>query len=199
MVYLTSYHIERARKKKLEILRTAAEIFNEKGYHGTTIEEIASQLKVTKASLYHYIANKEDLLVQCHEMVADTSISHLQEIINSNIDPKQKLLKAIDSHIKNICEEKSMFNIIISPSDIFSKDTRNTIIQKRDVYELLLLEILQEGMDLGYFIQTDPKITLLQILGSLNSISRWYSPNGKKTQQEISDIFSSNFLKMLEV
>lgn len=195
---MSSFRKERAKQRKLEILRKAAEIFNEKGYQGTTIEEIANQLKFTKASLYHYIENKEDLLFQCHEMVAETSISYLLEISKSKLTPKDKMRKAIETHIKHICEEKSMFNVVVRPSDITSDNVRNEIIRKRDIYESLFLDILIEGINTGHFRNNNPKITLLLILGSLNSIAQWYSPTRGKTQDEIGEIFTSNILAMLE-
>ena len=194
---MKSFREERAEEKRRNILRISAEIFREKGYQGTTIEEIATRLKLTKGSIYYYVSSKEDLLYQCHEMIAETSIKQLQEIIDSDVSTKEKMINAIKSHIEYICSENSMFHLIERPSEISSPEIQKKIKEQRDRYERLFQNLIEEGVKSKLFIESDPKMMRLLILGALNTMARWYSPTGEKSTDELVDMFTSYIMRLL--
>ncbi|MEB1806714.1 MAG: TetR/AcrR family transcriptional regulator [Bacillaceae bacterium] len=185
-------------KKKEEILRSAAEVLNEKGYHGATMEDIATKLLMTKGSMYYYFKNKEDLYFQCHRMMIDKSNEKIEDIINSEKSPLEKLRSAIISHIKLATTEKSMFSLMDKPEQKFSGEYLEDILQQRSEYEKNFDQIINEGIQSGEFDHVDVKLLRLLILGSLNWILEWYSPDGGKTQDEISEAFSDYLLRIVK-
>lgn len=193
---LTSFREERAIKKKLNILRTAANLFNRNGYYETTIEDIANELRVTKGSIYYYVDSKEDLLLQCHTLISSECIVQLKEIIEKNDHPVDKMEKAIESLILYIIEENAVFSVI-NRFNMPSGQMRDKIIEQRDEYEALFQSIIEEGVAKGYFYTENAKLSRLLILGSINFMSHWFKAKDEQSNQEIIKFFSKNLVKIL--
>lgn len=196
-VAMSSFKERKIAKKKEEILRSAATVFAEKGYHGTTMEEVAAKLLMTKGSMYYYFKNKDDLLYHCHQMIMDKSIGKMTEIINSPTTPTSKLENAIKAHIHLATSEKSMFMVMDKPNQHFTDEYLREILDSRTKYAQYFDQILQEGIDKGEFKPIDIKMIRMIILGALNWIQEWYDPQGEKTGEEISEAFAMYLLRMV--
>jgi AcrR family transcriptional regulator len=186
-------------KKKQDILRSAAKVLYEKGYHGATMEEIAAQLLMTKGSMYYYFKNKEDLLYQCHMMILETSLETVESIVNNDNSPKEMLRKAIEAHIELAINEQSLFGIIDKPEQTFTGELLAEIVEKRATYAKYFDHIIQQGINQGEFKSVDAKMARLIILGALNWTQQWHSPNGDRTIKEIANIFATYLLRILGV
>ncbi|CRK85116.1 TetR/AcrR family transcriptional regulator [Neobacillus massiliamazoniensis] len=195
---MASFREDRSAERKLIILRTAAHLFIQKGYHATTIEDIANELRMTKGAIYYYVNSKEDLLFQCHTLVAAKCIERLQEIIEEKNPQAIKLEKAINSLVLYVIEENAVFNII-NRNSVLSKELYNKVIEQRDYYEDLFESILVEGINDGSFQTDNIKLTKLLILGSINSISTWYKPRDSMLNEDIANFYSKSLIKILGV
>jgi AcrR family transcriptional regulator len=195
---MASFREDRSAERKLIILRTAAHLFIQKGYHATTIEDIANELRMTKGAIYYYVNSKEDLLFQCHTLVATKCIERLQEIIEEENPQAIKLEKAINSLVLYVIEENAVFNII-NRNSVLSKELYNKVIEQRDYYEDLFESILVEGINDGSFQTDNIKLTKLLILGSINSISTWYKPRDSMLNEDIANFYSKSLIKILGV
>lgn len=194
-----SFKERKIEKKKEEILRSAAAVFAEKGYHGTTMEEVAARLLMTKGSMYYYFKNKDDLLYHCHKMIMNLSINTMKEIMESPLTAVEKLEKAIKSHINLATSEKSMFMVMHKPSQHFTDDYLTDILNSRSMYAQYFDAIILEGINKKEFQQVDVKMIRMIILGALNWTQEWYDPKGEKTAEEISEAFANYLLKMLVI
>ncbi|WP_077213434.1 TetR/AcrR family transcriptional regulator [Bacillus dakarensis] len=195
---MSSLREQKIAKKKAEILRSAATVFAEKGYHGTTMEEVAAKLLMTKGSMYYYFKNKDDLLFHCNKMVMDISIQTIQDIIDSDQSPTEKLEKAIKAHIKFATSEKSMFMVMDKPNQNFLDDYLPEILELRSQYDKCFDQILVEGIEKDEFDKVDTKMIRMIILGALNWIQQWYKPEGQLSGEEISEAFAAYLLKMVD-
>lgn len=196
---MSSFQQERNAQQRKNILRAAANALYKKGYHGATMEEIANEIRMTKGSIYYYFKNKEDLFYQCHKMILDTSIEKIQSIIDRDISPLEKFKLAIKSHILLAIEEKSMFTIIDKPAQTFSStENLNDSLNQRKRYTQLFDRIILECIEQKYFAPLDYKIIRFIILGAMNWIQQWFSPDGEKTEEEIADLFVEYFLRMVK-
>lgn len=194
---MSSFKERKIAKKKEEILRSAAAVFAEKGYHGTTMEEVATKLLMTKGSMYYYFKNKDDLLYHCHQMIMGKSIATMEEIIKSPLSAKEKLENAIKAHIKLATSEKSMFMVMDKPNQHFTDEYLKEILESRTEYAQYFDDILLEGIKNKEFQEIEIKMIRMIILGALNWIQEWYNPQGEKTSDEISDAFANYLLKMI--
>jgi AcrR family transcriptional regulator len=196
---IMSLREKKAAKKKEEILRSAASVLAEKGFQGTTMEDVAANLLMTKGSMYYYFKNKEDLLYQCHQMIMQMSMEKIEEVINSDLPPTQKLKKAVKSHVILTTSEKSMFMMMDKPNQNFSGEYLEDVLLQRKGYEQHFDALILEGIEKGDF---DPSIDVrtirLIILGSLNWILQWYKEDGSQTGDEIAEAFANHLIRLVE-
>ncbi|RHW38321.1 TetR/AcrR family transcriptional regulator [Lysinibacillus yapensis] len=189
---------KKMRKKKEDILLSAIKVVNKKGPNGATMEDIAAELLMTKGSLYYYFKNKEDIIFQCHEMVLTEATSDIVDCQNGNGTNEEKLLNMIKTHIRYAIEKKEIFNMMIKPGEMFTEVQLNQILHMRNEYALKFDETIVKGIASGEFVSEDPVLTRMMILGAMNWIQQWYRPNGKKTINEIQEIYAASLLKLLK-
>ncbi|WHZ00546.1 TetR/AcrR family transcriptional regulator [Neobacillus sp. YX16] len=196
---MSSFRAQKMAKKKQEILRSAAAVLIEKGYQGTTMEEIAAKLLMTKGSMYYYFKNKDDLLYQCHLMIMEICLDGIENVIDSDLTPVEKVRSAIKEHILLATSEKSMFMALSKPNHNFSDDQLKEVLKLRKSYSQYFDRIIHEGIDKQVFNHVDVRMVRLIILGALNWIQEWYDQNGPQSAEEISEAYASYLLKMLLV
>lgn len=186
-------------KKKEDILRTAVRVLAEKGYHGTTIEEIASNLLMTKGSVYYYFQDKQDLLYQSQVMLLGRSIENVEAILCQDLLVTEKLRMAMVGHIEYLLYERSGFEMMVKLEQFFSSEQKEKILQLRDDYGKSFDQLILEGIEEGVFGSVDVKIVRNIILGAMNWVTQWYSESGKKDKTEIAESISDYLLYILIV
>jgi AcrR family transcriptional regulator len=194
---MSTFRAQKIAKKKQEILRSAAAVLAEKGYQGTTMEEVAAKLLMTKGSMYYYYKNKDDLLYHCHQMIMDISIERIEEVVNSDLHPIEKLRRAIKGHILLATSEKSMFMVMDKPNQNFSDIQLEEVLKLRKNYSGNFDSIINEGIEKQVFDHVDVRMVRMIILGALNWIQEWYNQDGPQSADEISDAFADYLLKMV--
>ncbi|MCM3491620.1 TetR/AcrR family transcriptional regulator [Alkalihalophilus marmarensis] len=194
---------KRLSKKKKQILASAIEIINRKGYNGATMEEIAAELLMTKGSLYYYFKNKSDLMYQCHNFVLSQATEELRNILNQKGSSEEHSIEdilhlMIAAHIKYAVEEKETFNLIMEPKQFFDKEQLVLVLHLRREYEGLFEAIIAKGMKSGEFSVEEPAFIRMFILGSMNWVQQWYKPNGRLTIDELTALYSQYIIKLLK-
>jgi AcrR family transcriptional regulator len=169
----------RWRKQREKILSVAGRLFWQKGYLGTSIDEIARAANVNKASIYYYFKNKTEILYE----VASNELLALNELVSpiiiSKASPRQKLTALVAAHLGWQLARPGVAGIgQIERRNLTPKLLRGYV-NFRDGYEAVVREIVKRGVGSGEFRAIDPKLASLFILGFVNSISQWYRPNGE--------------------
>lgn len=184
-------------KKKEDILRTAVSVIAEKGYHGTTMEDIAANLLMTKGSVYYYFKDKQDLLYQSQRMLLQRSLGNIETIQQEDLPVADKLRKAMVVHITYLLDERSGFEMMLKPEHFFSTEQLNEIFRLRNIYEECFDQMVMEGIEADVFGAVDTKIVRNIILGAMNWVTQWYSPGGKKDETEIAESVADYLLHIL--
>ncbi|MBY0222475.1 TetR/AcrR family transcriptional regulator [Sporosarcina aquimarina] len=184
-------------KKKEDILRTAVSILAEKGYQGTTMEEIASSLLMTKGSVYYYFKDKQDLLYQSQLMLLQQSLINIKTIQQENLPVVDRFKKAMVAHITYLLDEKSGFEMMVKLEQIFSTEQLEEIFQLRNDYEKCFDQLILEGINEEVFEAVEITIVRNTILGAMNWVTQWYSPEGKKDPIEIAETVSGYLTRIL--
>jgi AcrR family transcriptional regulator len=174
---------------RVEILKAAAAAFRRLGYHGATVEEIAAALQMKKGNLYYYFRNKEEILFACHQYSLDRLLAILEDIERSGVPAEQKLRRLIRSFVHTILDELHGTALFLDLEALSPAHLR-TVIARRDRFDKGMREVLKEGIRSGTFIYADAKLLSFAILGAVNWIPRWYSPDGPSTSEEIADKFA---------
>ena len=173
--------------KHNEIAEAAVQLFNKKGYHATSMQDIADYVGLQKGSLYHYITSKEELLQLITSESIDGFIRELELIVKQTLSAKEKLEKAIHMHFTRVTDNIPMTTILLRESFSLSDDPHQLIQNSTDYYLTLWTQIIQDGMDNGEFKPGHPRLAALTILGSCNWAYRWYQADGSMENTEIAE------------
>jgi TetR/AcrR family transcriptional regulator len=175
--------------RRIEILKSAAAAFRRRGYHGASVDEIASALDMTKGNLYYYFENKEEILFACHDYSLDELLALMDEVRAEPTRPDDKLRRLILAFIHMMLDELQATALTLDLQAL-SPALLNRIITKRDQFDHGLREIIQQGMDDGLFRPGDPKMIGFAIMGAVNWITKWFDPAGPMTSQDIGERFA---------
>lgn len=185
-------------KKKLEILRSAAAAFRERGFDGTSMEQISGALEMTKGSLYYYFKNKQEIMYFTQEYALDRMLDVAAKISKLKERSDARLHLMIHAQLVLMLEELSASAAHIEfhslPPDLLQK-----IIARRDEYEHKLRGMIEEGIRQGIFEKVDPKISVLAILGAINWTVKWFKPGGRLTVKDLADRFARYLVRGLVV
>ena len=178
------------RQMRESILAAAVQLFAELGYHAAPLRDIASIAGIQAASIYYHYANKQALLVEIMDTHMQRLNANLQRILHEQHDPQQRLYAAIANHIRLHTSYKAEFFIIDTEIRALEGENRAYILSLRDQYEVLLQEILRDGMEQGVFRQSDVKIASYAIIAMCTEVANWFRPSGRYTVQQVIDIYS---------
>lgn len=192
-----------------DILVAAADVLQRNGYEATTMKDIAAEVNLTAASLYHHFKNKDALLLAVLEAGLELVINRLEPIVHSNKPCDQQLREMISIHVVSLTENtavgaamvfeiRSLMNGTIKEDDDYIA-RRNTFFTRRDYFENLYRHVIQKGVDQRVFRAVDVPIFAKTLLGAHNWVSVWYKPNGRLNGQEIADMMADTFLQSLKI
>ncbi len=180
--------------QRSDIIQAAAQIFRQKGYHGTSMQDIADAVHLQKASLYHHISGKQDILVDILDRALDLLTEDIEAVTKSEIKPEVKVRQAMQVYVGRLTEDTDLAAVLMQEHRSLADDLQAAHIARRDRLESLWREILKEGVRSGDFRHTDDVITTFAILGVLNWMITWYQPGGRLSSQEIANQFADIFL-----
>jgi AcrR family transcriptional regulator len=175
--------------RRVEILKSAAAAFRRRGYHGASVDEIASALEMTKGNLYYYFRNKEEILFACHDYSLDALLDLMTQVEAEALSPDEKLRKLVLAFIHIILDELRGTALTLDV-EALSPALLARIIAKRDRFDRGMRTIIQQGIDEGVFTPGDPKMIEFAIVGAVNWIAKWFDPNGPMTSDQIGEAFA---------
>lgn len=175
--------------RRIEILKSAAAAFRRRGYHGASVDEIASALEMTKGNLYYYFRNKEEILYACHEYSLDVLLALLDDVRADASAPDEKLRRLILAFVHLLLDELQATALTIDLQAL-SPPLLRKIIARRDEFDRGLREIIQQGIDAGTFAPGNPKMVAFAVMGAVNWITKWYDPAGPMTSEAIGQAFA---------
>lgn len=173
-----SPHVRAKRqRRRAEILHSALRAFRARGYHATTLEDIAAQLGMRSAALYHYFPDKEAILYACHREGLAEVERILADARARHATARERLAHAIREHVRVMTDTLEGSALALEVSAL-SPRHRAEVIAQRDRYERGLRDIVAEGVGSAEFRALDPKLAVFAILGAINWVARWYRPEG---------------------
>ena len=164
-------------RKREVLLREAAASFNRRGYHGTSLTEIAKKLGVTKAALYTYVPSKEELLYFCHNAAMDSAIESLHKAQASPGTALQRLSLVLRHYLEMMLGQEGGYVILLEENAMKPAHVR-AIVKRRDQFEQGLRQFVVDGIADGSIVRCNQKLAVFMLLGALNWSRKWYRPNG---------------------
>lgn len=193
-----SFREIRYNEKRQRILENAARLFAQKGYENVSLEQIAARLKLNKASLYYYFKSKDEMFFLIQMQAIEQANAALEQVLESEADPKEKLREAIKSHVR-IATRDYITGTFRQRELVLPRKLMVRVIAARDQFEKNFQKIILEGVEKGVFHRQYWKLAVMSILGTLNAIPRWYSPRGELSAEQIGEALAGFILKGLSV
>ena len=178
--------------RRNELTRQAARLFAEKGYHGTSIGEIAEALGVQKGSLYAHIQSKQDLLYET--MVEGARAFHAGlDAIPEDLPATKKIRLALRSHLRVVADQLDVATVFVQEWRYLEGERRDEIVAERRRYEERIRGLFREGRELGELrSDLDDATAALLALSAANWAYTWLQP-GRDTD-DLADRFYEQLL-----
>lgn len=155
------------------ILDRAIELFLQKGFSATSMNELAAACKVSKPALYHYVPSKAALLEMLYEHITHDFFAVMTDLRTQPLGPLEKLRKLIiNQGIYNI-RQRSFLTVFWRERSYFDAEAKKSLARRERDFELWVTSIIEKGCALGEFDVQDSQLATMSLLGMLSSIHRW--------------------------
>lgn len=179
--------------RKEQVIRSAAELFKEKGYAASSMRDLAQKLGIEAASLYSHIRSKEEILqTLCFDMAGEFRES-LEKVESQNVSASQKLSLGIIGHVNVMARDLTASAVFMNEHRHLSNPHLRDFLLLRINYINRFKAIIEEGVANGEFKKNiDTKLAVMTLFSSLNWMPMWYSPEGsiepKALGQQLADM-----------
>jgi AcrR family transcriptional regulator len=178
--------------KRDAVIQVAARAFAERGYHNTSLDDIAKALDVTKPTIYYYVTNKEQLLFQCFVAGLEPIRAALNTVKVAKAPARERLNTVLRQYAQAVASEFGWCMVIAEHQDLSPSMSRHIRALKVEI-DQGIRRLLREGVKDGSVQPCDVKMTAFAIAGALNWIAHWYRADKAMTPVQIADAFVTIF------
>lgn len=175
-----------------EIYRAAAQIICDKGYDATSMNDIAEAVGITKSGLYHHVSGKRNLLFSIMNFGMDSLEEQVIVPALEIKDAEQRLRTIIGNHVQLITSRSTVrgnnpVSIVVDEVSGLTLPQRRKIDQRKRAYVDLIRAALTQLKDEGKLRDLDVTAATFSLLGMILWLSRWYSPQGRLSPEQVSE------------
>jgi AcrR family transcriptional regulator len=169
-----------------EILEQAMQLFAERGYEGTTLQDVADAVGLSRPNLYNYVRSKEELLVAMVEATSQEAANSLRALRErSDLDPTQKLQALVRALVLQRANNPAQFRTLDRSEQSLPADIAERHLDSRRAVLREITGVLDEGVVAGHFRPLDSRVTALSIIGMCNWVAWWFHPGGRDTTESV--------------
>lgn len=195
--------LSRLRKYELryrQVLDAAAAVFAEKGYLGTTTQNIANKIGIRQSSLYYYASSKEELLEAVCDVGMQGFLESAERVSASEQSAPEKIRSIIRDHLEPLRRQPNYVQVFLSCRKHLPKSSRHAIGKQARDYETLIESILREGVKAGELRKDlDCRLTTLTLLSIGNSVPLWLKNEKNLKLEHVSQQFANILLTGIEI
>ncbi len=172
--------------KRKAIIREAAKVFNRRGSHGATLDDVALRLGVSKAALYRYVQSKQDLLYACHEEAMEIARESIDKGEAQGRNGLEKIQIGMSDYLREMIGAMGV-PVLILEENALTGAQADHIIALRDEFEKRMRRLVEEGIADGSILKLNPKLAMFMLLGAVHWVTKWYSPDGPWTADDVAE------------
>jgi TetR/AcrR family transcriptional regulator, cholesterol catabolism regulator len=186
---------EATARSRQEILRTAARMFQQRGYDATSMSDVAASLKLSKGGLYHHFQSKDEILFHLMDHAMDITQEQVIDRVQDIADPEERLRTVIRLHIGVVLRERDReITVMLHENHPLPPALRRRINARKKDYvhfvESMIAEVQKTRQSKG---TVTPRAAAFALLGMINWVYQWYRPEGQLRQEDLvrqyTDIF----------
>jgi AcrR family transcriptional regulator len=182
-------------QKTEEIYQVIARLFAYRGYHSTSMREIARELGMNQSSLYHYFASKQDILFTLMNGAMDDVLAILEEISSTDLLPEDRLNRVLSFYTQYYAGDQERLILLINEMNSLNEDYRSILVGKQRRYVQLIKSILEELAAQDKIKQIDPAIATFAFFGMVHYTIKWYHKDGPVSLEQLANAFVEIFTK----
>jgi AcrR family transcriptional regulator len=176
-----------------KILLAAAHIFQQKGYHAASMQDIADAVDLKKGSLYHHVDSKQDILYALLDEAVGMILERLKSVAAQDLTPREKIRQAMRQYFTFLAENPSLSAVLLLEYRSLEPHYKQKHIPLRDQVDSIWQDIIEQGNAEGDFSAPEPSLISKALLGVLNWTITWYREDGPLSAEEIADQFTDLF------
>jgi AcrR family transcriptional regulator len=173
-----------------EILRTAARLFQQRGYDATSMNDVAAALKLSKGGLYHHFQSKDEILFEIMDHAMEITQERVLNPVRSIADPEERLRALIRLHIEVVLSPRDReITVMLHENHPLPPSLRKRINARKKDYvhflESLMAEVQDKARQRSTRAKVSPRAAAFALLGMINWIYQWYKPEGDLQAQNL--------------
>ncbi len=171
--------------RRQEIFDAAALLMGQRGFVGTTIEEVAQQLELTKAALYYYVSNKEELLYQILDQTLGLALVRITAVESSKAPPAKKMADVIETFVRLVAERPQFFTVYFQEKGHLGREHLRAVTRTERRIVDAVRRIYKRGTADRSLRPLDPVAATFGVLGLCFWVYQWYRPGGRLSVNEV--------------
>jgi AcrR family transcriptional regulator len=172
--------------RRQEVVASAAKLFAERGYDGTSISELTATTGLAAGGLYHYIEGKDDLLIAICDELLEPLLTQAREIVAAGAPPVEQLRDLVTAWVAHVVAHRDHMLVFTQERQAIESEPRwRRVRSQRKAFEKILDEVLARGEADGSMTFEDRRLSLLALLGMVNYTPQWVRPQGRLSPEQI--------------
>lgn len=165
-------------------------MFRQKGFHGASMSDIADAVRLQKASLYHHVSSKQEILLALLDRALAMLTAYIGAIARQPLPADRKLRAMIQGYLKSLAEHADLTSVLLFEHRSLDRRARARHVPQRDKFEGLWRDVIREGVRSRIFTCPNVDLAVRAIMGSLNWTLTWYRPDGPNSIESIANDYS---------
>ncbi len=188
-----------ARRELVEaqIFEEAARLFAERGFAGTTPQDIAEAVGISRQSLYYYVKSKDEILARLVSEMAVQIVSEMKEIAESDLEPPQRLHALVRHLATDRAVNRTRFRLLDRSESALSPELAAEYLQGRRAALAIMVAVIEDGVARGWFRVVESRIAALSVIGMCNWVAWWFEPGPDRPVAPIADQLAEGAVAML--
>jgi AcrR family transcriptional regulator len=178
--------LDKRNTKRNAVLRAAVRIFNERGFHATSLEDVATSLGITKPTIYHYLGNKDQVLLECVTIGLNQLLAAADQARAEPGTGIERLQIFLRRYSEIIMDDYGRCVIRTGEEALAPASIRRFRELKRAI-DTAMRALINEGISDGSIAPIDSKLLAFTLAGALNWPARWHNPNGGRNTWELAE------------
>ena len=182
-----------------QIYEQAARLFAERGYAGTTPQDIADAAGVSRQGLYYYVRSKEEILQRLVADMTTDAATRVQAVMDEPLEAPEKLRRLAHMLVIDRATNRTRFRLLDRSESVLPPDLAKEYLSGRRALLKTMTGLIDEGVASGFFRAGDSRVAALSVLGMCNWVAWWFEPSDEHPVEPVATQIADNAVTMLQV